>query len=49
MTKKKYEEVMIEIAHRAAAGVLKPGSRLPSIRALSEELSCSKNTIIKAY
>ncbi|USK31871.1 PLP-dependent aminotransferase family protein [Bacillus sp. F19] len=49
MTKKKYEEVMMEIAHRAAAGVLKPGSRLPSIRALSEELSCSKNTIIKAY
>lgn len=34
---------------RIADGYLKPGSKLPSIRALSEEFSCSKNTVIKAY
>ncbi|WP_445661491.1 aminotransferase-like domain-containing protein [Bacillus sp. FSL K6-3431] len=45
----KYAEIMKFIDQRMKDGYLKPGSKLPSIRALSEEFSCSKNTVIKAY
>ncbi|MBS4203596.1 PLP-dependent aminotransferase family protein [Lederbergia citrea] len=45
----KYEEIMRGIDQRIAEGKLKPGSKLPSIRSLSQELSCSRNTVIKAY
>lgn len=45
----KYEEIINEIQSRVADGRLKPGEKLPSIRSLSEEFSCSINTIIKAY
>ncbi|ALC80270.1 MULTISPECIES: aminotransferase-like domain-containing protein [Bacillus] len=45
----KYAMIVKEIEKRIADGYLKPGSKLPSIRALSEEFSFSKNTVIKAY
>lgn len=44
-----YEEIIEVINHRLAQGSLGTGSKLPSIRALSDELSCSKNSVIKAY
>ncbi|WP_249315828.1 PLP-dependent aminotransferase family protein [Bacillus sp. FJAT-49711] len=40
---------MKEIDQRVTKGILKPGSKLPSIRQLSNEFSCSRNTVIKAY
>ncbi|HWO76609.1 MAG TPA: PLP-dependent aminotransferase family protein [Bacillus sp. (in: firmicutes)] len=46
---RKYEEIIMAIEKRVEQGILESGSKLPSIRTLSEELSCSKNTVIKAY
>lgn len=46
---KKYLQIMNVIDQRVANGQLKPGSKLPSIRTLSEQFACSKNTVIKAY
>ena len=45
----KYEEIIKEIQIRIADGRLRPGERLPSIRAFSKEFSCSINTVIRAY
>ncbi len=45
----KYIEIMEEIKQRLASKSLVAGSRLPSVRQLSDHLSCSKNTVIKAY
>jgi DNA-binding transcriptional MocR family regulator len=45
----KYIEIIKAIEKRIVDGGLNPGSKLPSIRALSNEFSCSKNTVIKAY
>nr|WP_299095526.1 winged helix-turn-helix domain-containing protein [uncultured Metabacillus sp.] len=40
---------MEEIKLQLADGSLDAGSKLPSVRQLSEYFSCSKNTVIKAY
>ncbi|CAH0270293.1 2-aminoadipate transaminase [Peribacillus sp. Bi96] len=45
----KYIKIMEEIKLRLAGGSLIAGSKLPSVRQLSEYFSCSKNTVIKAY
>src|SRR5688572_9857173 len=45
----KYIKIMEEIKLRLADGLLIAGSKLPSVRQLSEYFSCSKNTVIKAY
>ncbi|SHF36364.1 DNA-binding transcriptional regulator, MocR family, contains an aminotransferase domain [Seinonella peptonophila] len=45
----KYIEIMEEMKHRLANKTLIAGSKLPSVRQLSEHFSCSKNTVIKAY
>ena len=45
----KYIDIMEEIKRRMIEGELQAGSRLPSVRQLSEHFSCSKNTVIKAY
>ncbi len=45
----KYTEIMEEIKIRLAEGLLNAGDKLPSVRQLSEDFSCSKNTVIKAY
>jgi GntR family transcriptional regulator len=44
-----YLQLMQQIRHAAETGMLKDGDQLPSIRALSEELIVSPNTVIKAY
>ncbi|EGG35620.1 aminotransferase-like domain-containing protein [Paenibacillus sp. HGF5] len=44
-----YAEVMKSIEQQIDNGGLKPGKRLPSIRALAKQFDCSVNTIIKAY
>jgi len=45
---KKYEHLVQKLQLRIEQGDLPPGSRLPSIRALSQQYQLSKNTIIRA-
>jgi DNA-binding transcriptional MocR family regulator len=49
MSLAKFEEIIRYIEDLAESGKLRPGSRLPSIRSLAEQYSCSLNTVIKAY
>lgn len=44
-----YEEIVDQIMKRIEVGLLKPGNKLPSIRVLTQEFACSKNTVMKAY
>ncbi|WP_152401727.1 PLP-dependent aminotransferase family protein [Paenibacillus cellulositrophicus] len=44
-----YEEIVQQFVQRIQKGLQPPGSKLPSIRSLSQDLGCSKNTILKAY
>jgi DNA-binding transcriptional regulator YhcF (GntR family) len=37
------------VAARVDAGDLQPGTRLPSVRALAEELGVAANTVARAY
>jgi GntR family transcriptional regulator len=44
-----YLQLADQIRYSAAAGRLKPGEALPSLRPLAEELRINRNTIAKAY
>ena len=44
-----YEQICAQIEKLIAAGILKEGEQLPSVRSLSLELSVNPNTIQKAY
>jgi len=44
-----YLQLVDQIRYAAAAGSLRPGDSLPSIRPLAEELRVNRNTIAKAY
>src|SRR5947207_10172697 len=44
-----YRQLMDQIRYAAAAGALRPGEPLPSIRPLAEELRLNRNTVAKAY
>lgn len=44
----KYEKVKDDLKQKIHSGALKPGDKLPSIRELSIQWACSKNTIIRA-
>jgi GntR family transcriptional regulator len=44
-----YLQIADQIRHAAAAGALREGESLPSIRPLSEELRINRNTVAKAY
>src|SRR2546425_12458141 len=44
-----YRQLMDQIRYAAAAGALRPGEPLPSIRPLAAELRLNRNTIAKAY
>ena len=44
-----YDQLCQSIERMAACGVLEPGSRLPSVRMLAEELAINLNTVQKAY
>ncbi|MFH5185036.1 PLP-dependent aminotransferase family protein [Paenibacillus sp. TAB 01] len=45
----KYQFVMEQIKKQLVEGSIKPGEKLPSIRELSKQFSCSMNTAIHAY
>jgi DNA-binding transcriptional regulator YhcF (GntR family) len=44
-----YEQIRQQITRMAVSGVLKPGTRLPTIRQLANDLALAKGTVAKAY
>jgi DNA-binding transcriptional regulator YhcF (GntR family) len=44
-----YEQIRGQIAARVESGRLEPGTRLPSVRSLAEDLGIAANTVARAY
>jgi len=44
-----FEQIRAQLALHVAAGRLRPGDRLPTIRTLADELEVSSNTVARAY
>lgn len=44
-----YEQILEDIERQILLGILKPMDKLPSVRALSAEITINPNTIQKAY
>jgi DNA-binding transcriptional regulator YhcF (GntR family) len=44
-----YEQVRRQIAEAAAAGMLAPGHKLPTVRSLATDLGIAANTVARAY
>jgi DNA-binding transcriptional regulator YhcF (GntR family) len=44
-----FEQLRTQIATRARTGALPPGTKLPTVRALAEELGLAANTVARAY
>ena len=44
-----YLQVVEEVRHALEVGSLRAGERLPTVRALAEELKIAPNTVVKAY
>ncbi len=44
-----FEQLRAQIASRAARGDLPAGTRLPTVRALAEQLQLATNTVARAY
>jgi GntR family transcriptional regulator len=42
-------QIADQIRTKCASGALAPGDRLPSVRALAEELAVNQNTILRVY
>lgn len=42
-------QIAAQIRTQCASGALKPGDRLPSVRALAAELAVNQNTILRVY
>ena len=42
-------QIAAQIRAQCASGTLKPGQRLPSVRALAAELAVNQNTILRVY
>ena len=44
-----YVQLVEGVRHALAVGILRPGERLPTVRALAKELAVAPNTVVKAY
>ncbi len=44
-----FEQLRTQVARRAADGDLPAGTRLPTVRALAEQLGLAANTVARAY
>jgi GntR family transcriptional regulator len=44
-----YLQLMDQVRHAIEMGALRPGDRLPTIRAVAEDLVINPNTVVRAY
>lgn len=44
-----FEQLRAQLARRVASGELTPGTRLPTVRALAEQLGLAAGTVARAY
>jgi GntR family transcriptional regulator len=44
-----YRQIMDQIKYQIAAGMLKAGDKIPSVRQLAGQLAVNQNTILKVY
>jgi GntR family transcriptional regulator len=44
-----YRQIKDQVRYGIAAGLLRPGEQLPTVRALAVELAVTPSTVIKAY
>ncbi|MBI4579995.1 MAG: GntR family transcriptional regulator [Planctomycetes bacterium] len=44
-----YRQIVDQVRYQIAAGMLRPGDRLPSVRDLARQLPVNQNTVLKAY
>ncbi|MGC0421535.1 GntR family transcriptional regulator [Embleya sp. AB8] len=44
-----FEQIRVQVAEQARAGVLPAGTRLPTVRGLAGELGLAPNTVARAY
>ena len=44
-----YVQIVSGVRHAVEVGTLQAGERLPTVRALAEELTVAPNTVVKAY
>lgn len=44
-----YTQIVNQVQAQVAAGILKPGDQLPTVRSLAEELRVNFNTVARAY
>jgi GntR family transcriptional regulator len=44
-----YEQIVVQIEQGVKSGALPPGTRLPPIRQLAEDLEINQNTVAKAF
>lgn len=44
-----YTQIVDQVKHLAAAGALKPGAQLPTVRQLAADLRVNFNTVARAY
>lgn len=44
-----YEQICNSVIRLSSAGVLKPGDKLPPVRALAAEMGINPNTVAKSY
>ena len=44
-----YRQIIDQIRYQVAAGVLKEGDKVPSVRELAAKLAVNQNTILKVY
>ncbi len=44
-----YVQIVAQVKHTLEVGGLRSGDKLPTVRALAEELTIAPNTIVKAY
>jgi len=44
-----FEQLRLQVIHLADSGALAPGTRLPAVRALAEQLDVAPHTVARAY
>ena len=44
-----YQQLVEQVKHGVAAGLLTPGVKLPAVRRAAEDLLINPNTVVKAY